>query len=156
MKMSTRGSDTTVRNNGDKEIQNYQRKYFPFWFCVSNHIWRIKALALHLIHRKPLRIALLKIDHNRNWVYPSVPQPICRDLFDSHAETIRSHLVIEELNYLPLRWCSFFLSKCFCFVILYLTHNIEYQSINRDITGLNRCVNTPLKAWIGTTTSLQA
>jgi Probable lipid transfer len=31
---------------------------------VSNHIWHIKTLALYLLHRKPLRIALLEIDHS--------------------------------------------------------------------------------------------
>jgi hypothetical protein len=89
-----------------------------------------------------LRIALLEIDYNWNWACPSVPQSICRDLFDSHIETTRSNPVIEELNYLPLRWCSLFLSKCF-FLSFCVSHtDRKYQSINRDITDLNTCEYT--------------
>jgi hypothetical protein len=99
--------------------------------------------VLYLLHRKPSKIALLEIDYSRDRAYPSVPQPRCRDLFDSHVETTRSHLVMEELDYLPLGWYYLFLSKCFCSVMLFLTRRYRISiHIYRDITCLNRCEYT--------------
>jgi hypothetical protein len=103
---------------------------------------------LYLLYRKLSRIALLEIDHSQDRAYPSISQPRCRDLFDSHVETTHSHPVIEELNHLPLGWYSLFLSKCFCSVMLFLIHRYRVSIhiyIERDISH----------AWIGANTPFQ-
>jgi hypothetical protein len=112
---------------------------FLFWSCIYNHIWHTKALALHLLHRKPPRISLLEIDHGWDWTYLYVPQSRYCDLFNSHAETTHSHPVMEKLNYLPLKWYLFFISKCFYFIMLCLTHRYIVSIHKKKITMLNRC-----------------
>jgi hypothetical protein len=126
----------TVRRNSELWI----KEFFFLILRLRSHLTYL-TFTLHLVHRKPPRIALLEIDHSWDWTYPSVPQPRCHDLFDSHAETTRSHPVTEELDYLYLGWCFFSLSA-FILSCCILHTDTEYQSINRDITDLNRCEYT--------------
>jgi hypothetical protein len=100
---------------------------------------------MYLLHRKLSRIALLEIDHSRDRVYPSVPQPRCHYLFlFSHGDRSFSlpswrNRVVSLLDDISLS-----LFKCLKHYFLFSSvssKDTQYMNINRD-DHLNRCEYT--------------
>jgi hypothetical protein len=120
-----------------KIIQNYHWKCFFFILRLQSHLTCL-SLSLRLLHRKPLRIAWLEIDHSRDRVYPTT-QPKCHDLFDSGAMLLvlipswRNQTISLLNDVLSFSLSALILSYC-------ISHTyIKHQFINREITCLNRC-----------------
>jgi hypothetical protein len=99
--------------------------------------------VLYLLHRKPSKIALLEIDHNRDRAYPSVPQPRYHDLFlFLHGDRSFSlpswrNQVVSLLDGVSL--FSLILSiLVYCISYKYRAF-IPHMYINREVICLNRC-----------------
>jgi hypothetical protein len=92
--------------------------------------------VLYLLHRKPSRITLLEIDHNRDWAYLSVPQPRCHDLFlFSHGDRLFSLPSWRNRVVSLLDDVSISLFKCLKHYFLLSSvyfKDTQYININRD------------------------